>query len=156
MKWKVFFCFVLIVMAIPSVNCLQAIDRNLFFPAFGTPESTTKYCPDGTKFYHGRCRKIFSSHSTRYGKKIIMYYRHFVRFSFLCYSKSIAVAQVVACVPVTQLAGLDPRSVKVSWVRFFRGFSSPVRQMSGNFRPIWFPEYHLAIIIIIFIFALLE
>ena len=27
---------------------------------------------------------------------------------------------------------------------FFRGFSSPVRQMSGNFRPPWFPEYHLA------------
>ena len=31
--------------------------------------------------------------------------------------------------------GFDPRSGQVSWVRFFRGFSSPVRQMSGNFRP---------------------
>ena len=31
--------------------------------------------------------------------------------------------------------GFDPRSVQVSWVRFFRGFSSPVRQMSGSFRP---------------------
>ena len=26
-------------------------------------------------------------------------------------------------------------SGQVSWVRFFRGFSSPVRQMSGSFRP---------------------
>ena len=26
--------------------------------------------------------------------------------------------------------GFDPRSGQVSWVRFFRGFSSPVRQMS--------------------------
>ena len=31
--------------------------------------------------------------------------------------------------------GFDPRSGQVSWVRFFRGFSSPVRQMSWNFRP---------------------
>ena len=31
--------------------------------------------------------------------------------------------------------GFDPRSGQVSWVRFFRGFSSPVRQMLGNFRP---------------------
>ena len=31
---------------------------------------------------------------------------------------------------------------------FFRGYSSPVRQMSGSFRPPWFPENHLAIIII--------
>ena len=31
--------------------------------------------------------------------------------------------------------GFDPRSGQVFWVRFFRGFSSPVRQMSGNFRP---------------------
>ena len=31
--------------------------------------------------------------------------------------------------------GYDPRSEQVSWVRFFRGFSSPVRQMSGNFKP---------------------
>ena len=29
----------------------------------------------------------------------------------------------------------DPRSGQVSWVRFFRGFSSPIRQMSGSFRP---------------------
>ena len=28
-----------------------------------------------------------------------------------------------------------PGSGQVSWVRFFRGFSSPVRQMSGSFRP---------------------
>ena len=31
--------------------------------------------------------------------------------------------------------GFYPRSGQVSWVRFFRGFSSPVRQMSGSFRP---------------------
>ena len=31
--------------------------------------------------------------------------------------------------------GFHPRSGQVSWVRFFRGFSSPVRQMSGSFRP---------------------
>ena len=29
----------------------------------------------------------------------------------------------------------DHRSGHVSWVRFFRGFSSPVQQMSGSFRP---------------------
>ena len=31
--------------------------------------------------------------------------------------------------------GFEPRSGQVSWVRFSRGFSSPVRQMSGSFRP---------------------
>ena len=31
--------------------------------------------------------------------------------------------------------GFDPRSGQVSWVRFCRGFFSPVRQMSGCFRP---------------------
>ena len=31
--------------------------------------------------------------------------------------------------------GFGPRSGQVSWVRFFRSFSSPVRQMSGSFRP---------------------
>ena len=31
--------------------------------------------------------------------------------------------------------GFDPRSGQVSWMRCFRGFSSPVRLMSGNFRP---------------------
>ena len=30
--------------------------------------------------------------------------------------------------------GFDHRSGQVSWVRFFQGFSSPVRQMSGSFR----------------------
>ena len=29
----------------------------------------------------------------------------------------------------------DPWSGQVSWVRFFLGFSSPVRQMSGSFKP---------------------
>ena len=31
--------------------------------------------------------------------------------------------------------GFDTRSEQVSWVWFFRGFSSLVRQISGNFRP---------------------
>ena len=31
--------------------------------------------------------------------------------------------------------GFDPWSGQVSWVRFFWDFSSPVRQMSGSFRP---------------------
>ena len=31
--------------------------------------------------------------------------------------------------------GFNPRLGQVSWVRFFWGFSSPVRQMSGSFRP---------------------
>ena len=36
--------------------------------------------------------------------------------------------------------GFDPLSGQVSWVRFFRGFSSPVRQMSGSFRPLNSPN----------------
>ena len=32
-------------------------------------------------------------------------------------------------------SGFEPRSGQVSWGRFFRGLSSPVRQMSGSFRP---------------------
>ena len=43
--------------------------------------------------------------------------------------------------------GFYSQSGQVSWVRFFWGFSSPVRQMSGIFRRC-VPEYHLAIIII--------
>ena len=31
--------------------------------------------------------------------------------------------------------GFNPRLGQVSWVRFFWGFFSPVRQMLGNFRP---------------------
>ena len=42
----------------------------------------------------------------------------------------------------------DPRFGQVSWVRFFRGISSSVRQMSGSVRASNVPEYHLAIIII--------
>ena len=62
------------------------------------------------------------------------------------YFSSTAVERVVACALVP---GFDPLSGQVSWVRFFRGFSSPVRQMSGNFRPPKVPEYHLAVVIII-------
>ena len=39
---------------------------------------------------------------------------------------------------------------------FFRGFSSSVRQMSGSSKPTWFPEYILAIIVILLISALLK
>ena len=49
--------------------------------------------------------------------------------------QSIAVGQAVACTPVTQRAQVWSRSGQVSWVRFFRGFSSLVKQMSGSFRP---------------------
>ena len=64
--------------------------------------------------------------------------------------------QAIASAPVTQRARvLSP--VGTSFLgEFFSGFSSPVRQMSGNFRPTWFSEYHLAIIIILLISALLE
>ena len=36
--------------------------------------------------------------------------------------------------------GFEPWSGQVSWVRFFRGFSSPVRQMSGSFRSLRSPN----------------
>ena len=84
-----------------------------------------------------------------------VFFYKYLYYDFL-YEKSTAVEQVVACTLVTQRAGFDPRSGQVSWVRFLRGFSSPVRQMSGNFRSTWFPEYHLATIIILIISALLE
>ena len=48
---------------------------------------------------------------------------------------STAVEQMVACAPVTQRARARSLSGQVSRMRFFRGFSSPVRQMSGSFRP---------------------
>ena len=54
--------------------------------------------------------------------------------------ESTAVDQAVACAPLKQRPGFDPRSGQVSWVRFFRGFSSPVRQISGSFRPRWSPN----------------
>ena len=55
-------------------------------------------------------------------------------------------------------SGFNPGLRQVSRVRFLRGFSSPVslRQMSGSFEHTLFPDYHLAIIIILVIFALLE
>ena len=45
--------------------------------------------------------------------------------------------------------GSIPSRDRFSGWGFFRGYSSPVRQMSGNFRPPKVPEYHLAVIIII-------
>ena len=73
--------------------------------------------------------------------------------STVCISRVHRCGQTVACVPITQRAGVRSRSGQVSWVRFFRGFSSPVRQMSGSFRPprsaniIW-PSLSSSIIII--------
>ena len=54
--------------------------------------------------------------------------------------KSAAVEQVVACASVTQRAGVRS-PVGTSFLReVFRGFSSPVRRMSGSFRPIRSPN----------------
>ena len=69
---------------------------------------------------------------------------------------STAVKQAVACTPVMQRAQVRSPIGKSFLVEFFRVFPLPIRQMSGSFRPIWFPEYHLAIIIILIISALLE
>ena len=57
--------------------------------------------------------------------------------------KSTAVGQAVACVP-----GFDPPSGQVSWVRFFRGFSSPVDKCWETLG-LKVPEYHLAVIVVI-------
>ena len=63
-----------------------------------------------------------------------------------------AVEQALACALSRSGPGFESRSGQVSWVRFFRGFSSPVRQMSGNFRPrISFSHHNHH-----FIFVLLE
>ena len=48
---------------------------------------------------------------------------------------STAVGQAVACVPVSQRARVRSPVGTSFLVRFFRGFYSPVRQMSGSFRP---------------------
>ena len=49
--------------------------------------------------------------------------------------KSTAVCQVVACAPVTQWAWVRS-PVGTSFLgEVFRGFSSPLRQMPGSFRP---------------------
>ena len=48
--------------------------------------------------------------------------------------------------------GFDPRSGQVSCVRFYRVFSSPVKQTSGNFRPtrspniIWPSSVHIHLV----------
>ena len=56
------------------------------------------------------------------------------------YKWSTAVEQVVACALVTQRARvLSPVVTGFLGEVFFRGFSSPVRQISGNFRPPRFP-----------------
>ena len=63
--------------------------------------------------------------------------------------KSTAVSQGAACAPVMQRARVRSPVGIGFLVRFFRGFSSPVRQMSGIFMAPKVPECHLAIIIII-------
>ena len=63
---------------------------------------------------------------------------------------STAVEQAVACALVTQRARVrSPVGTGFLGEVFFWGFSSPVRQMSGNFRPPKVPEYYLAVVIII-------
>ena len=80
--------------------------------------------------------------------KYYLGYKQFMRFT--------AVEQAVACTPVTQWARVRS-PVGTSFLgEVFSGFSSPVRQMSGSFRSPWFPEHHLAIIIIIIISAFLD
>ena len=56
--------------------------------------------------------------------------------------------QAAACAPVTQRARIRSLVGTGFMVWFFWGFPSPVRQMSGSFRPPKVPEHHLAIIII--------
>ena len=67
-----------------------------------------------------------------------------------------AVEQAVACTPVTQRARVRyPVGTSFLGEFFFRFFLT----FKTNVRKLWahkVPEYHLAIIIIIFIFALLE
>ena len=65
-------------------------------------------------------------------------------------NQSTDVGQAVSCAPVTQRARVRS-TVGTGFLGdfFFRGFSSPVRHMSGNFRLTKVPEYHLAAIIII-------
>ena len=70
---------------------------------------------------------------------------------------STAIEQAVVCVPVAQRVRIrSPVGASFLGEVFFRCFFSPVRQMSGSYRPAWFPEYHLAIIIILIISTLLE
>ena len=59
--------------------------------------------------------------------------------------------QVVACALVTQWARVrfPVGTGFLGEFFFFRSFSSPVRQMSGSFRPPKVPDYHLAVVIII-------
>ena len=68
---------------------------------------------------------------------------------------STTVEQAVACAPITQQARVRSQLGTSFLGEIFRGFSSPVRQMSGSFRPTWSPNtnwpYNHP-----FIFALLE
>ena len=52
------------------------------------------------------------------------------QYSYHKHAVSTAMGQATACAP-----GFDPRSGQVSWVSFFRGFFSRVKQMTGSFRP---------------------
>ena len=61
----------------------------------------------------------------------------------------VIVEQAVACAPVMQRAWVQSLIGTSFLGEVYWGFSSPVRQMSGSFRPPKVPKYHLAIIIII-------
>ena len=57
--------------------------------------------------------------------------------------------QAVACEPVTQRARVPSPAGTNFQGEVFSGFSSPVRQMSGSFRPTKVLEYHLTIMVIL-------
>ena len=72
--------------------------------------------------------------------------------TFLCILQthmSTAVVQAVACAPVTRRVRVRSPIGTSFLGEVFRGFYSPVRQMSGSFRPPKVPDYHLVISIII-------
>ena len=96
--------------------------------------------------------------SNRLGDDKILRALHFLEFLIRVSIKytSTALAQALACASVTQRTPFPSPVGSCFLVRFFRGFSSPVRQMSGSFRPPCFPEYHLAVIIILIIFTFLK
>ena len=66
---------------------------------------------------------------------LIMYYTYFHIEIFLVHRCGAG-----GSMPVKQRALVWPHTELVSWVRFFRGFCSLVRQMSGSFRPHGFPD----------------
>ena len=71
----------------------------------------------------------FFSYTKKCSQKIVLNYDHQFRFCPPLWSKW-QHARLSHSRP-----GFDPQSGHVSWVRFFRGFSSPIKEMLGSFRP---------------------